>query len=527
MHYINGENRNQYIMTSYEELIPADSDIRELETMIDRIYSDCKGSVNWSGESSIGRKAYHPRDLLKLLLYGYLNSIQSSRKLEEACHINLEVRWLLSGLAPDFKTIASFRRLNGELFHEVSKRFQQVMYEYSFIDGKLVALDSVKVKANASRDYLKKKDIEERISKSEQQIGKYLTLLEQNDLQGEVSEDVAGKTAEQIRATIDALEKQKAELEKYLDIAESHGLNYLHPTDVEAVILKTKEGKVPGYNVQTVVDSKSGMITAIEAETTHNDLNSLDTMIVKVESVLGIEPEILVADTGYGNVELLRKVEAEHDTEVFVSMPSNQRNERDFTYLEAEDVYICKAGKRLCRTRKKPKKQKNRLVYVYQCFECAGCEYASSCHKSKTGRSYTRYVDGDWEKGFRNKMQNVRSTQLLRRRKAIVEHVFGTFRVWMGKIPLLLRGKRLVQAEMDLYALSYNLMRWINLGATMVPPDNSIAGLMSLDKLVRIISFDYFCIIRAIYWNKQRFFYEYLASFIMWRQNSVYLYIYR
>jgi transposase len=524
MHYISGENRNQYIMTSYEEMIPANSDIRKLETMINKIYSDCEGSVNWAGEGSIGRKAYHPKDLLKLLLYGYLNSIQSSRKLEEACHINLEVKWLLSGLAPDFKTIASFRRLNGELFHEVSKRFQQIMYEHCFIDGKLVALDSVKVKANASRDYLKKKDIEERIAKSEQQIGKYLSLLEQNDLQGEATDDITGKTPEQIRAFIDALEKQKAELERYLDITKTNDLNYLHPTDVEAVILKTKEGKVPGYNVQTVVDSKSGMITAIEAERTHNDLNSLGTMLNAVESNLGIEPETLVADTGYGNVELLQKVEEEHDTEVFVSMPasSSQRNESDFTYHEAEDVYICKAGKRLCRTRKNPKKQKNRLVYVYQCFECAGCAYAPSCHKSKIGRSYTRYVDGDWEKGFRSKMQNPRSAQLLKRRKAIVEHVFGTFRVWMGKIPLLLRGKRLVQAEMDLYALSYNLMRWINLGGTLVSPKNSNAGLMRLYNPVKILDFSYFCLIGATYWTKLRDFYGYLAIYVTSKQKSDY-----
>jgi transposase len=267
---MSGAIAKKYVMTSYDEMIPSNSDIRKLEAMIDMIYSECEGSVNWAGEGSIGRKAYHPLDLLKLLLYGYLNSIQSSRKLEEACHINLEVKWLLSGLAPDFKTIANFRRLNGKLFHEVGKRFQQIMYEHCFIDGRLVALDGVKVKANTSRDYLKKKDIEERIAKSEEQIVKYLSLLEQNDLEGEVPEDITGKTSEQIMASIEALERQKAELEKYLDIAKTNGLNYLHPTDVEAVILKTKEGKVPGYNVQTVVDSKSGMIVAIEAERTHN-----------------------------------------------------------------------------------------------------------------------------------------------------------------------------------------------------------------------------------------------------------------
>jgi transposase len=468
MHYISGENRAQYIMTSYDEMIPQTSDIRKLDVMIERIYNECVSYVNWAGENGTGRRAYHPKDLLKLLIYGYINSIQSSRKLEEACHINIEVKWLLSCLAPDFKTIASFRRMNGDLFRAVSQRFQQIMHEHCFIDGKLVALDSIKVKANASRDYFSKRAIIERIAKSGELIEGYLSRLEENDIQSEIV-DIDGKSVEEIRASIEALEKQKAELEKSLKIMNERGLNFIHPVDTDAVIVRTKEGCVPGYNVQTVVDSKHGMITAIEAEMSHNDQHSVGTMLNELESVLGVSPDVLVADTGYGNIELMQKVEKEHKTELIISMtPSSRENkEGEFRYLESEDVFICRAGKKLVRTTKKPVKHLNRLAVKYRCKECAGCIYAPTCHKSRRGRTYLRYVDEAWEKAYRSKMQESRSCQILKRRKAIVEHVFGTFRIWMGKIPLLLRSQRLVQAEMNLYALTYNLKRWLNIGVTI------------------------------------------------------------
>lgn len=240
-----------------------------------------------------------------------------------------------------------------------------------------------------------------------------------------------------------------------------HHLSSLSLTDPEAKMMKTRsEGVVPGYNIEAVVDAKSHMIALMEVTQQQNDIGMLSVMTDKVMDEYGIYPEEAIADSGFYDPVDIKKTDV--NTEPYVSIPKSKRDldPITFTYDKEHDEYTCTMGRTL-RLISKGKMKRMRLTDVYKSKDCSGCPLRSLCTKSKTGRTYYRYYDESEVKDYKLKMKESKSRALLFLRRTIAEHPFGTLKLLMGKIPILLRGRQKVQIEFNIYGTVYNLKRLI------------------------------------------------------------------
>jgi len=263
---------------------------------------------------------------------------------------------------------------------------------------------------------------------------------------------------------IKILKTKIKELEKAKTMLEESGKKHLSPTDPDASLMKSREGKIPAYNVQAVVDSENKMIADAVVSTNPNDLNELSPIMYSLNASLAVEPEDVLADKGYYNPEEIKELEEGSITTYYISasVSSRDKEEIEFIYNSEKDEYRCSEGKRLV-LKQKDKLKKGHLTDVYQGIECKGCPLRSRCTKSKYGRIYHRYHDQDWRDNYKERVRSQLGIYYIKKRKEIVEHVFGTLKYWMGKIPLLLRGKDKVQTEINIYATAYNMKRLINI----------------------------------------------------------------
>ncbi|NQT63539.1 MAG: IS1182 family transposase [Candidatus Marinimicrobia bacterium] len=465
MHYILPQDRTQtsIMRPSLDEMIGVDAEVRILDLLITEIVRQNQGKFRYKGKIRVGRKAYSPETMLKLHLYGYLNKIRSSRNLEAECNRNIEVMWLLGSLKPDFKTISDYRRDNGTQIKFLTRQVRLFLRDKNYIKGEVVAIDGTKLKANAKREVLTRSGLEKRLSKMADDMEDYLSELETNDIHDEQDHDDTSSHRQLVDKVI-KLEREIEKLQGYKKDMDDRKVNYYSPTDPDAKMMKAREGKIPGYNVQSAVDSKHGMIASLEVCDSPVDQRQLKSMVDHVERDLGSAPEIVTADKGYYNPDMIEEVEQDGNTMCAVpaQISSRDKDEIDFQYDETADEYICSQGKRLSLIQRN-KQKKNSLANVYQGKECSGCSLRAVCTTSKRGRLILRYHNQEWRDRYRDRIQTGAAKALIRKRKAIVEHPFGTLRAWMGKTQLLLRGRPKVQIEMDLYGSVYNLRRLMNL----------------------------------------------------------------
>lgn len=245
-------------------------------------------------------------------------------------------------------------------------------------------------------------------------------------------------------------------------MVENH-ITSLSLTDPDAVLMKSsREGFIPGYNVEAVVDGKNHMIALMEVTQSKNDAGMLSVMTDKVMEKYGTYPEKSIADSGFYDPVDIKK--AEEHTETFVSIPKGKRDldPISFTYDKDKDEYTCTMG-RVLSLLSKGKMKRNRMTNVYQSKDCSGCHLRSICTKSRKGRIYYRYYDEGEIREYKMKMREKRSRLLLFLRRTIAEHPFGTLKLLMGKVPILLRGSGKVQIEFHLHETVYNLKRLIAL----------------------------------------------------------------
>jgi transposase len=450
MGYVQGLSRDQGSLfpVSLDELIGPDHVCRVIAAFVQRLDLAALGFAR-ARPKATGRPPYDPADLLMLYLYGYLNRVRSSRRLERECQRNIELMWLLHRLAPDHKTIAEFRRCNASPLRQAGAEFVRFCAEAGLIGGEWVAVDGTKFQAVASgKAVLDAAQRAELQAKLEQRIAQYLQELEAADQQqGEAEVD-----AQALRQALARLQQQQS------DLAHAQCEQRLHvSTEPEAVVLK---GKGPGYNVQTAVDAEHALIVAHEINAQAGDNGCLQRMGEAAQQVLGVTEFKLVADAGYSNGEQAQALE-DQGVQVHVPVKRSVNNQGDgelfdrtcFTYDTQADAYVCPAHKLLLR------KQINRkdkiVIYAAQASDCAACAMKPRCTPSSR-----RMVSRHLHEQALALMQQRATPQAMRLRRCTAEHPFAALKFHIFGLPrFLMRGLTGAGTEIALATLAYNVKR--------------------------------------------------------------------
>lgn len=468
-----GISRTQVQVFAFDERIGSDNDVRFIDWFVKHIINSNPGKYALRGQARTGAPSYSASDLLKLYLYGYLNRVSSSRRLERECHRNIEVCWLLNELAPDHKTIADFRKDQGELIKTFSADLRKFLLAQKLVDGAFVAVDGTKIKANASRDVVVESRVRQRLARFIGEHAEYLKQMDANDQQEEVDES---SVVETLRSKCITHEAEIARLNALLDLLKKNEVTTIAPADPEARQMKTRsDGIVPGYNVQMCVDGKHGLIISEEVTTDANDLQQIESQVLAIEQALGAPATSIAADSGYCNPDMIERCETlsigqSHAPLMFVSQPRKQGgldiNGADavsFIFDAEKKEYRCSEGKALVLVTTN-KKMKNTFADIYQSKQCEGCRLRELCTGSKVGRYIVRYHNQQYRDAFAERMKSTEAKEKMRKRSETDEHVFGTIKIWAGKIPILLRGKAKVTTEIKLYSAAFNIRRLLNIG---------------------------------------------------------------
>jgi hypothetical protein len=311
--------------------------------------------------------------------------------------------------------------------------------------------------------------IDRKLEMIDKKIEDYLSKIAESDQREEVIDEIEGiEPTGEISKYLDKivqLQKQVEELLTNKERLEKEGKKYISPADPEASLMKSRDGKIPSYNVQIAVDSEHKMIADSEVVTEATDLRMMPQMIESIKEELGEAPKEAIGDKGYNNPDLIEEIEEnEEEINIYTSQEKTTRDKEEikFNYDEEKDEYKCSEGKRLVLISRN-KKKRNSQANVYRGIECEGCPVRSKCTKSKKGRTLDRYLNQKWRDEYKKKMLSKLGKEKTSKRKTIVEHPFGTIKYLMGKIPLLLRGLKKVSTEINLYTTAYNLKRLINI----------------------------------------------------------------
>jgi transposase len=466
MRYVNGVDRNQTVMfpECLDDYIENVSIVRFLDEYVDSLDLLALGFKN-SVLKETGRPPYQPCDLLKLYIYGYFNRIRSSRCLErEACR-NIELIWLLRKLVPDHKTIANFRKDNVRVLKSIFKDFVFFCKELDLIGGELVSIDGSKFQAvnSKERNYSEKK-LKRKIDNIDKKIDEYLKAMDDND-DNEPNEKKM--TKEELQEKIKAVRERKARYEAYRDSLKESGETQLSLTDPDSRLMMDNHRNDVCYNVQTVVDEKNKLILNFEVTNEVNDLNMLSKMATSVKDITGLGNLDALADKGYYSALEIKACVDEGITPLVPEpvfkiashsgIPQPGFLKEDFIYEAANDVYVCPAGKMLTYDRNHIRNEKKDKVYKCKC--CSGCSFYAKCTTSKKGRVIHR-----WE--YENIIEKMRSQviqrpDLMKKRKELSEHPFGTLKRGFGQGYMLLKGLVKTNGEMALSMLIYNFLALI------------------------------------------------------------------
>jgi hypothetical protein len=423
-----------------------------------------------------GPPEYRAGMLLRLLLYGYYFHMQSSRTLEWLCQTNVEVQWLTGDLRPSHATICTFVRENSNGVRELFRRFVMFVKAADLADGTLVAIDGTKIKANASRDMVSAASTARSIARADREIKAINAYIEKLQTEDHDDDPPGGGLHARVQALggMDAMHKRLATLEErktdqaalQQTIAEST-VPYLAPSDPDARLMRTRQGKVPGYNYQVAVDSKHHFIVDEELVQDQNDIQQLEPRTKAVVAALG-EVKTLLFDNGYESgshivaVETMTTAEDGTGPRIYVNLRRTEgKNEEGFVYDAEHDLYRCSQNRELV-LEARNKKRRNIFYNVYRSRSCEDCPIRSACTTSKYGRAIKRNVHTEILDRHRARVRSPEGIALLKRRKTIVEHVPGTLKAILGP-SFRTRGKPRVATEARLAAITYNLKRLLSM----------------------------------------------------------------
>jgi transposase len=412
-----------------------------------------------------GRPSYHPSVLLKLYVYGYLNRVQSSRRLEREAGRNVEVMWLTGRLVPDHKTIADFRKDNGPAIRKVCAQFVMLCRRIGLLTKPSVAIDGSKFKAVNNRDKnFTRAKMERRLAQIEESVGRYLSQLDTADLQ-EPSETLAMKTAhlkDKLAKLASEVERLKA-IEKEMLASPDQQISLTDP-DSRSMATSGRGSGVVGYNVQVAVDTEHHLIVTHEVTNTGSDRSQLATMAKQAKAVLAADHLDAVADRGYFNSpEILACEQANITVTLPKPMTSGAKSDgrfgkQEFIYLASEDAYRCPAGERL--SYRFTCEEAGKTVHRYWTTECPQCPLKAQCTPGAE-RRVTRWEHEDLLEAVQGRLDA--NPQAMRMRRETAEHPFGTLKMRMGATHFLMKTLPKVASEMALHVLAYNLTRVLNI----------------------------------------------------------------
>lgn len=461
--FIEGECRTQgtLLPDCVDDYVGEDNPVRVIEAFVEHLNLGAMGFVRAEPKAT-GRPAYHPAVLLKLYIYGYLNRIQSSRRLERETQRNLELIWLTGRLAPDFKTIADFRRDNGSAIQRVCRQFVLLCRKLDLFADATVAIDGSKFKAVNNRDKnFTDRKLAARVEQVEESIGRYLSELDRADREPTAVSE--GRVA-RIKERIAGLKEQMQQLEQ-IGVrmrATPDGQVSLTDPDARSMATSGRGTGMVGYNVQVAVDTQHHLLVAHEVINLGHDRTQLAPMSRLTKESLGANDLTVLADRGYFNGEQIKACE-EQGIATLVPKPLTSNNKaaglfdkRDFAYDADRNEYRCPAGQRAiwrCAS-----VEHGLTLHKYWSSACTTCQLKPRCTTS-VNRRITRWEHEHIVEQMLERLERTPDAARIRRRT--VEHVFGTLKAWMGSTHFLTKTLPRVSTEMSLHVLAYNLKRML------------------------------------------------------------------
>ncbi|MCK9801883.1 IS1182 family transposase [Pseudomonas sp. MAFF 302030] len=457
--FIQGEHRAQSTLLpeSLDDYVSDTNPVRVVDVFVDEL-NLAKLGFDGVIPAETGRPAYHPAILLKIYIYGYLNRIQSSRRLEREAQRNVELMWLTGRLMPDFKTIANFRKDNSKGIRGVCRQFVVLCQQLGLFEENLIAIDGSKFKAvnNRDRNFTSAK-LKRRMEEIESSINRYLTALDAADRKVPTASELDATRLEEKIAKLKTQMKELLVIEVQLNESPDKQVSL---TDPDARSMKTRGNGIVGYNVQTAVDTQHHLIVAHEVTNAGSDRDQLSSMAKQAREAMASETLSVVADRGYFKGE---EILACHDANITAYVPKpmtssakaeGRFNKDAFIYDPTKNEYVCPAGEALILRFSSVEKGMN--MHCYWSSRCQSCALKPQCTPS-TERRVRRWEHEAVLEDMQRRMNH--APDMMRVRKRTVEHPFGTLKQWMGSTHFLTRKLVGVSAEMSLNVLAYNMKR--------------------------------------------------------------------
>jgi transposase len=481
-----GESREQasLLPPRIEDYVGPDNPVRAIESFVCALDLAKLGFRHAErGAEAMGQPPHDPGDLLKLYLYGYINQVRSSRRLErEACR-NLELIWLLKSLRPGYRTIANFRKENWAALKAVNRGFVLLVGELGLVGGAVVAIDGAFFHGDASKaSIFTRKRLADQIARLDLEIEAYGRSIEDNDAteaneprkdRSDGPDAGGGGDGGDIGVKVSALMANRSRAQTDLDRLEATGETQLSLTDPDARLLVKSGQGVAGYNVQAVIDDKHKLIVASEVVNDSSDVNQLHAMAKAATEALEAESLQVLADAGYYSSTELKACEDDGIVAYVPPVEGNGKVEKqgrfslkNFSYDAAADAYRCPAGELLrpIQGRWQNTSGRTEIRYASRKAVCGTCQSRARCLSPKASlRTVSRWEHEDVLERHRARMQSADAAELMRRRSAIVEHPFGTLKCRAGYRHFLVRGFDKVRGEWSLMALCYNFTRVLNI----------------------------------------------------------------
>jgi transposase len=462
--FVEGEDRGQasLLPACLADYVDEDNPARVIDAFVEALDLDSLGFR--SVPAATGRPGYHPATLLRLYIYGYLNRIQSSRRLERECHRNIELMWLTGRLAPDFKTVADFRRDNGAAIIAACAQFIVICRQIGLLQRPLAVVDGSKFKGvNARRKNFTRGKVKRRLGRLNEAIAGYLTSLDAADREENLNRAASCERLRGKLALLEAQVQRLKEMEAAVEAAPDHQVSLTDP-DTRLMVTGDRLAGVVGYNVQTAVEPEHHLIIAHEVTNHVGDRGQLPDMAAKAKAALGLEAIDVIADKGYfSGPDLIACRDMGVSALVPKSDTSNARaagryGKEDFLYLPDRDAYRCPAGEVL--TRRFETMEGDLTMSVYWTTACSACPLKPHCTTGKQ-RRVRRWEHEGVVEALSARMKAIGDAMAIRRET--VEHPFATIKAWMGATHFLCKGLKAVRTEMSLHVLAYNLRRLLTI----------------------------------------------------------------
>ena len=468
--YKQGQNRKQALLLppSVEDYVDENNPVRAIDAYVNILDMSKLGFFTKKKNSSDGQPPYSPALMLKIYIYGYMNRIRSSRRLEREIKRNIEMIWLCEGLTPHYKTIANFRKDHSTALKKVFKEFVLLCKDINLVEGSLVAVDGAFLRANAGKNTLiMRRSTKKRLEDIEKQIEDYLSLLETTD-----KEEQSSSNKIKIDDDIDKLKKRKAKLEEELKLLDELKKEQYNRTDPDATLMCKPAHNLMAYNSQIAVDDTYKFIIATRISTEGGDKKELYPMAKQIREITDNENLTVTADKGYASSIQIKKC-LEDTINIIVPLTQTGQQQRNagkyskefFQYDPLTDCYICPANQTIHKI-KSTFNNHGRLMYLYRSKPkiCAVCCKKEQClGKTTKAKQIQRWEYQDMMDQYFQKIQTEDSKAIIKKRSSIVEHPFGTIKRTLGWDHFLLRGKEKVSGENALIMFTYNFRRLLNL----------------------------------------------------------------